>query len=171
MNQMYIPRSLYREIMTTIGTEPTESGGIFAVKDNTVSDYYFDVEAGTGKRYYQPTALRVEEKVNRWLQEGKVFGYIHSHRPGLPQLSFMDLLCAQMNNRCNDLPFIYMAVVCDGQINLYKVAASQTEEQGEPEVYSLVLREDDHCHEERRIPDWFSDAVRRKMDTLRKERA
>ena len=172
MNQLRLPRNLYEQIMTTIGVVPTESGGIFSVNENTVSDYYFDVDAGTGKRCYQPTALRVEENVNRWLQEGKSFGYIHSHRPGLTQLSPMDLHCAQVNIRCNHLPFLYMGLVVDGKLYFYRVFPA-CDGEGKVETCTFEITEEENPIPEQfhmPIPKWFSDMIQEKINAFEKEK-
>ena len=124
MEKLMLPQPIYRQIMDTIGANPAESGGVFAVRGNAVSEYCFDEEAGIGKRFYRPAAQKITEIVNRWIHEGHRFGgFIHSHGAGETQLSPMDIVTADRVMLANGLPFVYMAVVCEEALHLYKVTA------------------------------------------------
>ena len=122
MNTLKIPDCLYDRIMNTIGSSPTESGGVFALSgDGTIAKYYFDVHAGTGKRFYRPSVAQITAQVNGWLQEpGLCFGgYIHSHPVGQITLSPMDIVAAEMTMYQNRLPCIYMLILCENQLYGY----------------------------------------------------
>lgn len=124
MNTLNIPCSLYDQIMVTIGTSPTESGGVFALSgDSMIAKYYFDVHAGTGKRFYRPSAAQITAQVNDWLQEsGLCFGgYIHSHPAGQIALSPMDIVAAEMTMYRNGLPCIYMLILCEEKLFGYRI--------------------------------------------------
>ena len=69
MDTLTIPRALYDQIISTIGAAPAESGGVFAHSGGAITHYYFDVCAGTGKRFYRPSADQITAQVNDWLQE------------------------------------------------------------------------------------------------------
>ena len=123
MDPLLIPHDLYRRIMDTIGAVPPEAGGVFSLEGNTMRRFCYDAEAGHGKRFYRPTADTITGTVNRWLRDPaqRFGGFIHSHPPGNPLLSPMDLVCAEMTMRCNDLPWLYMAVLSGGIFSLYRV--------------------------------------------------
>lgn len=130
MNILNIPCHIYDQIMGTIGAAPTESGGIFSInRDNTITKYYFDVLAGTGNRFYRPSAPRITAQVNEWLQESGISfgGYIHSHPAGCTTLSPMDIVAAEMTMYRNGLPFIYMLLLCENRLYCYQLV-SQSEQ-------------------------------------------
>ena len=140
MHILNIPRSLLLQIMDTIGASPTESGGIFAVNgSNTVEKYYFDVQAGTGKKFYRPSPSQITEQVNCWLQEPQLRfgGYIHSHPAGLTTLSPMDIVAAEMTMYCNQLPYIYMLILCENQIFVYRLVPQAEEKHTSVEYWSV----------------------------------
>jgi hypothetical protein len=75
MDHLLLPNSIYQHISSTIGALPVETGGIFSVKGNTITDFYFDADAATTSHCYTPNSDRITEQVNRWLQEsGKTLG-------------------------------------------------------------------------------------------------
>ena len=168
-NKLYVPRKIYDAIMGTIGTVTMESGGILAVENDIVTDFYFDYEAGTGNRHFQPTAETVTRIASPWMQEGKLFGYIHSHRPGLTDLSPMDFYCAQVNLSCNKyLPSMYMVVVCDGLLYPYRVFPGWDGGK-RVERYTVEIIEEEDTKTEvfhLMVPQWFSDAVKEKIKKL-----
>ncbi len=131
MNTLNIPRCLYDQIMDTIGALPAESGGVFARSgDGTIEKYYFDVHAGTGKRFYIPSAAQITAQVNDWLQESELHfgGYIHSHPPGLTTLSPMDIVAAEMTMYKNGLSCIYMLILCENQLYGYQLTLQPEKE-------------------------------------------
>lgn len=123
MDHLLLPNSIYQHISSTIGTQPVETGGIFSVKGNTITDFYFDADATTTSRCYTPNSERITEQVNRWLQEsGKTLGgFIHSHPASLKTLSCMDIRAAMATMVLNQILSLYMAIVCQGQIYFYKI--------------------------------------------------
>ena len=119
MDTLNLSRCLFDQIMDTIGASPTESGGIFALSgEHTIANYYFDVHAGTGNRFYRPSAPQITNRVNEWLREPGISfgGYIHSHPPGHNTLSPMDIVAAEMTLFQNRLSRIYMLLLCEGRL-------------------------------------------------------
>ena len=123
MDHLLLPNSIYQHISSTIGALPVETGGIFSVKGNTITDFYFDTDAATTPHCYTPNSDRITEQVNRWLQEsGKTLGgFIHSHPVTLKTLSCMDIRAAMATMMLNRMSSLYMAIVCQGQIYFYKI--------------------------------------------------
>ena len=124
MYTLNIPYRLFDQMVNTIGTSPTESGGVFALSgDSTIIKYYFDVYAGTGKQFYRPSAPQITAQVNDWLQEPGIRfgGYIHSHPAGYTTLSPMDIVAAEMTMYQNRLPCIYMVILCEGKLFGYRL--------------------------------------------------
>lgn len=123
MDHLLLPKSIYDQIANTIGSLPVETGGIFSVRGNTITDFYFDTDAATTAHCYTPNSDRITEQVNRWFREsGKALGgFIHSHPSSLKALSCMDIRAAMATIVLNQLSFLYMAIVCQGQLYFYKV--------------------------------------------------
>lgn len=142
MNTLNIPGHVLEQIFATIGAAPSESGGIFAVSDeNIVEKYYFDVHAGTGNRFYRPSAVHISEQVNDWLRKpGLRFGgYIHSHPAGLTTLSPMDIVAAEMNMYRNRLPWIYMLILCENRLYGYHITVQPEEVHASVESCSIRI--------------------------------
>jgi len=128
MNHLNIPREILKQIMSTIGTNPVESGGIFAIHGNTISDYYFDAEAGVGNRFYRPSMNTLTAKGTKWIQDGQTFGgFIHSHRAQYSELSPMDIVTAEMTMSVNNMKSLFMAIICEKKLYLYRVTARPQE--------------------------------------------
>ena len=174
MDKLKLPRHVYEQIMATIGAVPAESGGVFAVSRNDeVRRFYFDVSAGTGMRFYKPTASEIDKIVNQWLHEDQTLrfgGYIHSHPSGTTKLSPMDLVCAEMNIACNRLSSIYMGVVCAGEIYFYQVtAADPGETHGTLQTCAFEIVEDESRYSDlRRIPAEIESVIRQRMEVFEK---
>lgn len=140
MNHLIIPRRLFQSIMDTIGAYPTESGGAFAVFEGAMSDYYFDKEAGVGRRFYRPTADDITNQAAQWHRSAQTFGgFIHSHSPSHTMLSAMDMVAAEMTMGANNLPSLYMGVVCEKKLHLYRVAAPCGQEHSTVESCSFAI--------------------------------
>lgn len=142
MNTLNIPCSLYDQIIDTIGTSPTESGGVFALSgDGTIAKYYFDVCAGTGKQFYRPSAPQITAQVNDWLQEPGIRfgGYIHSHPAGHTTLSPMDIVAAEMTVYQNRLPCIYMLILCENRLYGYLLIPQPEKEHALVESCSIQI--------------------------------
>ena len=122
MDHLQISQQVYQEIIDTIGASSIESGGVLAMKGHTISDYYFDVHAGVGNRFYRPSTYQITQQVNQWLREGQTFGgFVHSHPAPYIHLSAMDIVAAEKTAITNQLPAVYMAVLCEKVLYLYKV--------------------------------------------------
>ena len=142
METLNLPRALFDQIMDTIGAYPTESGGIFALSgENTIVKYYFDSHAGTGNRFYRPSAPQITARVNGWLREPGISfgGYVHSHPPGHTTLSPMDIVAAEMTLFQNRLPRIYMLILCDGQLLGYQLIPQPENEHASPEPCTVRI--------------------------------
>ncbi len=130
MHELNLPRPLWQRILDTIGSEPVESGGVFALEgNNTVARYYFDIHAGSGSRFYRPSAHRLTAQVNQWLQSPDISfgGFIHSHPPGNTSLSPMDMVAAEMTMAANQMPRMYMLILCQGELLGYCLTSEQPE--------------------------------------------
>lgn len=124
MNHLIIPRRLFQSMMDTIGAYPTESGGAFAISEGAMSDYYFDLEAGVGQRFYRPTTDAITNQAVQWYRSSQAFGgFIHSHAASYTMLSAMDIVAAEMTMGANNLLSLYMGVICEKRLYLYRVVA------------------------------------------------
>lgn len=126
--QMYA--AVKDEIMKTIGAAQPESGGILACcKDRTIIDYYFDIEAGTGKLCYIPSKAAIERQLNDvWSHYGYYFGgFVHSHPANaVSTLSSSDIRMAETIIHHNQLDEMLLMVVHNK--NLYVWLAYLDEE-------------------------------------------
>lgn len=133
MNHLQIKQDIYQKIIDTIGASPIESGGILAMNGNIISDYYFDIQAGTGNRFYRPSTHQITKQVNHWLQDKKHFcGFVHSHPAPYIHLSAMDIVAAERIMLANQLTSIYMAIMCEKTLYIYK--ATYQKEKDHPAV-------------------------------------
>lgn len=161
METIKLPQRIFIRIMETLGTVPPEAGGIFMLSQDTVSSYFFDEAAGAGKKYYKPSG-KVDLAVNHCLESGhQCFGgFIHSHRPGASAaLSPMDVLCAESNLKSNDLPWIFMSVVYEERLYLYKLTAGAGDPYERLETCTFEILNDD-CFYQRKIPGWFETLIK-----------
>jgi len=141
MNHLQIPYHIYQDIMDSIGSVPTESGGVMAIQGNVISDYYFDADAGVGKRFYRPSTELITKRVNTWVQEGKSFcGFIHSHTYPYTQLSAMDVVAAEKTLLLNQMPAIYMAILCHKRLYFYRVFYPQGQKQSVIEPCTIEIK-------------------------------
>lgn len=140
MDTLNLPRHLYDRITDTIGAFPSESGGVFALTGDNLAKYYFDADAGTGNRFYRPSAAQITARVNEWLREpGLCFGgYIHSHPAGHTTLSPMDIVAAEMTLYQNHLSSLYMLLLCEEQLYGYRITSRPEEEH--PAVEPCAIR-------------------------------
>lgn len=122
MDQLQIPQHVYQAIIDTVGTSPVESGGVLAMRGCTVTDFYFDAQAGVGNRFYRPSSYQITKQVNQWAREGQAFGgFVHSHPAPYIHLSAMDIVAAEKTAAANQLPSVYMAILCENVLYFYKV--------------------------------------------------
>lgn len=167
MEIIKLPLNIYHRIMDTIGTVPEEAGGIFMLQEGsrTVSYYYYDAAAGTGKPFYKPSE-DIDRVINQRLALGERFGgFLHSHHSGCSaELSPMDCMCAELNLRSNHLPWIYMGVVYEANLYLYKLTAGSGEPRERLEACTFEIPDDDtEPLYRRRIPPWFEALVKEKI--------
>ena len=122
MDHLQISQQVYQEIIDTIGTSPIESGGVLAMKGCTITEFYFDANAGVGNRFYRPSTYQITQQVNQWLREGQRFGgFVHSHPAPYIHLSAMDIAAAEKTAIANQLSAVYMAILCEKELYFYKV--------------------------------------------------
>lgn len=122
MDHLILPQHIHHTILNSIGAAPCESGGVLAMKENRISDFYYDIHAGVNNCFYIPSVSDITTQVNGWLEEGMTFcGFIHSHRWPYNHLSAMDIVAAEKTMATNQLNFLYMAIVCEKELYFYKV--------------------------------------------------
>ncbi len=139
MDRLQISQQVYQAILDTIGILPIESGGVLAMKGHTISDYYFDAHAGVGNRFYRPSTHQITKRVNQWLQEGLSFGgFIHSHPAPYIHLSAMDIVAAEKTAIANQLPAVFMAILCENTLYFYKVIPQR--EKDHPSVQQCTIQ-------------------------------
>ena len=94
-----ISRQVLAAIHETIGSHSAEHGGMLGgtYEDGIVTEYYFDQTARRSGAAYSPDT----DSVNRLLKEEwnprnvRLLGFVHSHPPGIRQLSSGDLKYAE----------------------------------------------------------------------------
>lgn len=142
MNHLKIPCHIYQDIMDSIGSVPAESGGVLAMQGNVISDYYFDMNAGTGNRFYRPSAELITKHVNAWIHEGKSFaGFVHSHPYPYVQLSAMDIVAAEKTLLVNQMQSMYMAILCHKKLYFYRVFYPEGQKQSVVEPCTVEIQE------------------------------
>jgi hypothetical protein len=135
-----IPHSIYEKIMATIGSHPAETGGVMAMEDDRITDFYFDYSAETGASFYRPNLACVNAVVNKWLQEGlQLCGFIHSHRSPYTELSALDKVAAEMTMAKNNLPSLFMGLVVEKQLYFFQLVHRKGEKHSALKTCSLTL--------------------------------
>ena len=78
-------RSVYEQILDTIGNRQPESGGILgAGEDGVISQYYFDVTGISEPDAYIPDVEAVNQVLEAWHERGiHMVGIVHSHQGGM----------------------------------------------------------------------------------------
>lgn len=90
MQSLSIKKEVYHEIIDKVGSAPIESGGIIAVRDEAVCDFFF-MEGDSGAEFVINAAV-FNSVISDWERCGKKFlGIIHSHPNGLSLLSSGDI--------------------------------------------------------------------------------
>lgn len=114
-------KEVYQRMMDTLGKHPPETGGIFAMDEDTITAYYFDEEAQVSFSSYRPSR-RVIEEIGRWRKNGLCFGgFIHSHPGAGTKLSPRDVVFARELIQKNNLQSTIMAIFNRDAIYLYAV--------------------------------------------------
>lgn len=102
-------------ILSAIRCHDAESGGIIACdRKGIVVDFYFDRDAGTGRRTYIPSRETLNRHINDvWGPQGYHFiGIVHSHPEVSPcALSREDIRAGETILRYNQLQQIILMVV------------------------------------------------------------
>ena len=97
IDKMRIVRRAYTEIHELIGQRPAESGGLLISRhlDYTITDFIFDLDAGTNRWVYQPNTDFLNSVLKGRNEE--FVGIAHSHAAGARQLSSQDQRAAWSN--------------------------------------------------------------------------
>lgn len=122
-----ISKSVYDEIMRTIGSIPPETGGILGMKDNCISSFYYDEDGSGTDNTYIPDFKRINYVLQMWNLSGIEFaGIIHSHPSDMRQLSYADVRYAVQIMNENDLSELYFPLVIPDtkELLFYKVSGS-----------------------------------------------
>ena len=78
-------RSIYDQILNTIGKRMPECGGILgAGEKGIISEYYFDVTGKNEPDAYTPDVGAVNQVLEAWHERGiHMVGIVHSHKEGM----------------------------------------------------------------------------------------
>lgn len=94
MCEMRITKEVLEQIKETVGRLQPEHGGILgAVKDGTISEYYFDAEGKSTPTGYVPNVSMINDVlINDWMPRGILMvGIVHSHANGVSTPSCVDV--------------------------------------------------------------------------------
>ena len=122
---MYFSREVLKNIEDTIGFFKPECGGIIAMdQDGVIVDYYFDVNAGTGKASYIPSRLNLQNYIrDNWSSEKLQFcGVVHSHPfCNTCEPSCIDVDMAIKIMGINNMEIFYLLMIQGRKMRLYYV--------------------------------------------------
>lgn len=94
---MQIKREVYERIIASLSLSNHETGGILAIKDEVICDFFFDEGKNSSPYYYEPNTEILDDIIEKWENEGLSFaGIIHSHLKGNGLLSPNDLKYAKL---------------------------------------------------------------------------
>lgn len=121
-----IYREVKNKILESIGNCEAESGGIIACnQEDTITEFYFDFEAGSGKTSYIPSQNAINKQVNEiWRSSGYCFcGIVHSHPAKASYIpSVIDLKMAEKIVLHNHLEEILLMIIHKKIIRVWKMA-------------------------------------------------
>lgn len=114
---------VYKKIMETLGVYPPERGGVLAIQNGIITDYYFDNEAEINSSIYiYKPSKQIGTVVDQWKAEGKGFGgLIHSHPGAGIQLSSWDIRFAKQLIERNHLDGVFMPIFNRNEIYFYYI--------------------------------------------------
>lgn len=139
MKHIKILSCVYDQMINTVGETETESGGAMAMQNNTIVDFYFDIEAGCGNKYYKPSSSKITEVARNWEASGFSFGgFLHSHEVPYTKLSAMDIVSAARVIAVNKLPCLFMGVLCGSQLYMYEVSPGDKYPQVTACTYEII---------------------------------
>ena len=97
IEKMRMTHRAYTEIRELIGLKPAESGGLLIsrTRDYIITDFIFDIAAGTNSWVYQPYTEFLNSVLKGRNEE--FVGIVHSHDRGATQLSGQDQNAAWSN--------------------------------------------------------------------------
>ena len=139
-----IYESTHKKILDSVGTYCAESGGVLACnQDSQIVDFFFDLDAGTGKKSYIPSQSAINHRVNQvWIPLGYHFGgVVHSHpeessgNPSVP-----DIRMAERILQHNHLHEMYIIIVQKKTMLAWRVSLNN---ESKPQVTScdtVILR-------------------------------
>ncbi len=99
-----ILKSVWEEIVDTIGEIAPEAGGIIGERDNRIVSYYFDVDGISLDNQYIPNVKEINRVIESWSFQNIVFsGFIHSHPENKEKLSYADIMYFARLIKHNDM--------------------------------------------------------------------
>ncbi|MDO5148895.1 MAG: hypothetical protein Q4D76_05815 [Oscillospiraceae bacterium] len=130
---MHFSKDVLTEIENTIGALKPECGGIIAMnQDGIISDFYFDIDAGSGKASYVPSRLTIQNYVRKnWSLPNRQFcGVVHSHPLcNTCEPSYIDINMALKIMSINKMEKFYLLLVLGSEMKLFCVTKEENEEQ------------------------------------------
>ena len=103
-DSIVILKSVWDEIVDTIGQISPEAGGIIGEKDNRIVAYYYDVDGESLDNQYIPNVENINHIVESWRKDNILFsGFIHSHPNCKEKLSFADITYFSRLIKHNDM--------------------------------------------------------------------
>jgi hypothetical protein len=117
--RMDMTTSVFDEIKRTIGSLPSETGGILGIRGNRIDEFFFDETPNKGtKLAYSPNHVAINKVLmEKWTPNSIVYmGAIHSHPIGVSAPSYGDELYVKrlfdhMLSFDKAKPYFYIAIV------------------------------------------------------------
>lgn len=108
-----ITPEVHREIMSTVGTHPAETGGLLGGRlDGPITHFYFDQSARRTRAEYSPDTDAINRKLKEWPEDIRLRGFVHSHPRGFTRLSGADIEYAtRMLGHNKTLPGLFLPIV------------------------------------------------------------
>ena len=131
MKPVYISLNTLNSIKNTLCNYSAECGGVIASDSNGhIVDFYFDHEAGVGKKSYHPSSSTINQIVNeKWLPGGLQFsGVVHSHPSGTRHYpSKVDLITAEkILSKNTGSDSILLMITQNSKIKVWEMKSNQS---------------------------------------------
>lgn len=141
---MFILKEVYKQIENTIGQLKPECGGIIAMdKDGIISDFYFDDDAGFGKRSYIPTRSKIQYHIQKnWNSESLQFcGVVHSHPLcNICEPSYIDISMAWKIMTINNMEKFYLLMVKGSEVRIFFITNENNNDQAPCKEEKLEIK-------------------------------
>ena len=115
LKTIHISRSVYNEILNTLGTRKPELGGMLGWKEDQdyIDTFVFDKYAKVGFSEYSPNTEYLMDVMEHEWRENSIYlgGFIHSHPQDFCKLSNADVEYAQRIMEAFDMRYIFMPIV------------------------------------------------------------